>query len=187
MPDIFISHSYHNQDWVESLATALQAVGYTVWWQAYSETTNSARQRKASLQALQNARCVITVWSKQSVDSTWVLQETTLASRRHILLSVLMATVNPPLPFNEWQSYDLQHWQADTQDYRFRNLLQQIEHLVGRPDTTNTNAPTPNDQAQNTHHGLQQWLAATNNTKVATLVVLLCLLVGSFSMLLQLW
>lgn len=185
MPDIFISYSHHNQHWVEPLAAALQAAGYTVWWQAYSETTNSARQRKASLQALQNARCVITVWSKQSVESTWVLQETTLASRRHILLPVLMAAVNPPLPFNEWQSYDLQHWQADTQDHRFRSLLKQVEHLAGRPAATSS--PPSNHPTPEAHQGFQQWLATSNNTKVATLVVLLCLLVGGFSVLMQLW
>ncbi len=84
MSDIFISYSREDKERVSALASALQ--GWSVWWD--TEILTGEKFSQVIETELNNARCVIVVWSKQSVDSDWVQAEASEARRRGVLVPI---------------------------------------------------------------------------------------------------
>ena len=73
MSDIFISYSSHDRPWVKVLAEALRSEGWSVWWDRTTPT--GSNYYRAIENELDAARCVVVVWSKESVRSDWVPAE----------------------------------------------------------------------------------------------------------------
>jgi hypothetical protein len=78
MPDIFLSYSRVDQAIAQRFAEAFQQEGFSVWWdvvlkagEAYDEVTEKA---------LNDAKAVVVLWSKNSVGSRWVRAEATQAN-----------------------------------------------------------------------------------------------------------
>ena len=73
MTDIFISYSRKDKPWVKTLAATLVAEGYDVWWNP--EILPGQDYETVIKEALESTKCVLTVWSKNSIESTWVQAE----------------------------------------------------------------------------------------------------------------
>lgn len=139
MHDIFISYSRQDKPWVDTLAAALIAQGYAIWWDA--ELLPGQNFENAIKHVLDNARCVVTVWSTASVDSLWVREESSYALQRNVLIPVLYQPVTLPMPFGRIHTADLQGWQGDTNDPRFQTLLRGIAQYCPITTETEENAP----------------------------------------------
>jgi hypothetical protein len=68
------------------------------------------RWRETIGRELSEARCVIVLWSKTSIDSSWVQEEADDARRRGVLVPVLIDKVIPPIGFRSVQAADLADW-----------------------------------------------------------------------------
>jgi hypothetical protein len=77
MSSVFISYSRADRSAAKALASALTSNGYKVWWDA--ELVGADDFTDAILDALQNARAVIVIWSKASAKSRFVRDEARLA------------------------------------------------------------------------------------------------------------
>ena len=82
MPDVFISYAREDRERARVLAEALQARGWSVWWdrkivagQTFDETIE---------QQLETAKSVVVLWSEHSIGSEWVRNEAGLASERDV-------------------------------------------------------------------------------------------------------
>jgi len=64
MSDIFISYKREEQATARKLANALESEGWTVWWLRAGEHFDDVIEK-----ALNEAKCVIVMWSKRSVQS----------------------------------------------------------------------------------------------------------------------
>ena len=73
MADIFISFSRKDLSRVRALADALSTRGWSVWWDRQIPAGRTFDQVIA--EALASARCVVVVWSKESIASSWVREE----------------------------------------------------------------------------------------------------------------
>ena len=82
MADIFISYSRKDLSRVGVLADALSDQGWSVWWDRQIPTGRTFDQVIA--EALASARCVIVVWSEESIGSDWVREEADEGRRRGI-------------------------------------------------------------------------------------------------------
>jgi len=108
MVDVFISYSNKDLDLAESLAAALEAKGFTVWWDF--NLVGGANYRKEILQQLQAARGVIVIWTENSVTSEFVLDEADHAAAEKKFLPVRdhkLKIRNIPLGFRGAQTYPL--------------------------------------------------------------------------------
>ena len=128
IPDIFISYSSKDRDWVAELAEVLTTCGYKVWWDR--ELLPGDNYHKEIDNVLNKARCVVTVWSEHSVESKWVLAESGRADKRGVLIPVIYRPAVTPLAFDTSHNADLQHWQGDRDDVGFHQLLRSIGRVT---------------------------------------------------------
>ena len=105
---------------VRPLVEALEADGLSVWWDAHIGGGDEWRETIA--RHLDEARCVIVVWSKRSIgpEGRFVRDEATRALRRHAYLPVRIDKVDPPLGFGETQALPLSGWKGNRSDPRYR-------------------------------------------------------------------
>ena len=112
MSDIFISYASEDKKRVQSLAHAFELKGWSVWWDRRIPAGKSFDE--VIHEALKNARSVVVVWTKTSVKSTWVKNESRSGLRRNILFPVmLLDEVEIPLEFEHLQAAHLMDWQPE--------------------------------------------------------------------------
>ena len=131
MPDIFISYAREDIGSAKQLADALDSQGWSVFWDRTIPAGQSWRSYVGK--ALDEAGCVIVIWSKSSIESEWVYEEAGYGKRRGILVPVRFDAVLPPIGFSEIQAADLCGWTGSTTANSFRKLLEPVTTLLGRP------------------------------------------------------
>src|SRR5688500_3026158 len=103
MHDLFVSYKAEDRPRVAPLVAALEADGLSVWWDAH--VGGGEEWRDSIAKHLDQASCVIVVWSKRSTgkEGRFVRDEATRALRRGIYLPIRIDKVEPPLGFGETQ------------------------------------------------------------------------------------
>ena len=130
--DVFLSYKAEDRTRLKPFVAALEAEGFTVWWDAH--IGGGAQWREDIQEHLDAARCVIVAWSKRSVgrDGNFVRDEATRAQRRGAYLPVRLDLVDPPLGFGEVQALSLKGWKGDRSDPRFRAVAEAVRsHIAG--------------------------------------------------------
>lgn len=131
MADIFISYAREDQEKAGQLASALEAKGWTVFWDRTIPPGKAWREYIGA--KLNAARCVIVAWSKTSVESEWVLDEADEGRKRKILVPILFDEIQPPLGFRSIHIGDLSSWKGDLDSTEFNQLADAISGIVGAP------------------------------------------------------
>jgi TIR domain len=129
MSDIFVSYASEDRPRGEEFARALEGQGWTVFWDRTIPIGKTWRETIG--RELSEARCVIVLWSKTSIDSSWVQEEADDARRRGVLVPVLIDKVVPPIGFRSVQAADLADWDKKETTQAFRRLRADIAALVG--------------------------------------------------------
>src|SRR5215831_8005705 len=125
MRQVFISYSSTDRERAKRLAEAVEAAGYSVWWDrqiAPGEIFDEAIEA-----ALNQSACVVVIWSSASVKSEWVKTEAAEAAKRKVLVPVLLDSVTIPLEFRRIQAADLTHWNGSNDDSEFQKFLAAIQ------------------------------------------------------------
>lgn len=131
MADVFISYKKSDADRVRPLVTHLRDAGLDVWWDEGIQPSTSWRVEIAK--QLAAAKCVVAVWTQDSVDpeqGAWVMEEATHGQARKILAPVRLDLVSPPLGFGETQYADLAAWSGGADDPRFQHFLGIVQAIV---------------------------------------------------------
>lgn len=157
-PDIFLSYSREDLAVAHRFAQALLQEGYEVWWdqalatgQAFEEVTEKA---------LEEARAVVVLWSKNSVGSRWVRAEATQADQAGKLMPVMIEGCKRPIKFELMQTAELEHWNGDASDTAWRAFVSDLKRLV----------PETNPAPQNVAAALPVASAAAGNPRSASAV-----------------
>lgn len=142
MTDIFISYAHEDLERVRALVAVLEANHLSVWWDRTIPAGKSFRQLIES--GIADARCVVVLWSRDSITSKWVQEEADEGLRREILVPVLLDDIAPPLGFRSIQAANLTHWHDDADDPAIRRLLDDIAHVLpGKTTGPGTSAAKP--------------------------------------------
>jgi len=150
MSDIFISYASEDRSRAQMLSQNLERRGWSVFWDRtipFGKTWRETIERE-----LVNARCVIVLWSKTSIESGWVQEEADDAKRRGVLVPILIEKVQPPMGFRSIQAADLVGWSAAGPAPVFDRLLADIAALIGRlpKEAEETHAETGFEQKRET-------------------------------------
>lgn len=128
-PDIFISYAREDKAWVQPLAAALEATGRSVFWDQRIPTGQSWHSYIG--RALKSARCVVVIWSVNSVESEWVLSEVASGKRRGVLMPILKEVVEVPVGFDQIQAADLSAWRRGEASEEFTEFLAALASVLG--------------------------------------------------------
>jgi formylglycine-generating enzyme required for sulfatase activity len=137
--DVFISYNREDREIAKHVASALEAEGFSVWWDAalragetYDEVTE---------QNLRNAGAVVVLWSKRSANSKWVRAEATVGERSSTLVPALIEDCDRPVRFELVQTADLRHWRGERQDPHWRAFVQDVKTAISRRNAKAAPAP----------------------------------------------
>ena len=141
MPDVFLSYAREDQDVARRFAEGLAREGYSVWWdQALSAGQSFDRVTE---KALAEAKAVVVLWSKHSVDSNWVRAEATEAQTSSRLVPVMIEPCKRPIMFELTHTADLVGWSGDGADPRWRSFVDGLRPFAdAHPSATNAVAAT---------------------------------------------
>lgn len=129
MSDVFISYASEDRERIIPLVQLLEAQGWSVWWDRTifpGKTFDEAIQ-----EAIDEARCVMVVWSNASVRSRWVKTEAAEGDRRGILVPAQLDPCQLPLEFRRVQAAQLMGWRGGEDNVELQRLLGAISEILG--------------------------------------------------------
>ncbi|MHA7871259.1 MAG: TIR domain-containing protein [Hyphococcus sp.] len=136
MADIFISYARADRQRIEKLAAALEAEGYSVWWDR--EIAGGAEFSAVIEQELAAAKTVIVGWSAQSLGSHWVRDEADYARGENKMLPLSLDGSLPPLGFRQIHALDFSGWNGEASHAAFRDLCSALGSKAPAPADTAT-------------------------------------------------
>jgi hypothetical protein len=125
---VFLSYASSDRSTAQALASALSGRGWSVWWDR--TILPGKKYDRVIEEALNSARCVVVLWSRESVESDWVKTEASEGARRGILVPVLIENVTIPLEFRRLQAADLVGWNKSHSHPGFDNVARAVSALV---------------------------------------------------------
>jgi hypothetical protein len=131
MSDIFVNYKREDREKARLLAEALEAKGWSVWWDPklrVGEHFDNVIEK-----ALQEARCVVVLWSARSIQSQYVKDEASYALKLGKLVPATIEKVEPPFRFQGLHTVDLSDWDSSDRFPAFRKLIEDLSALLGAP------------------------------------------------------
>ncbi len=104
MVDVFVSYASEDRDRVHGLVRDIEAFGCSVWWDR--QIAGGAAFDREIEKAIDDAHCIVVVWSANSVESEWVRTEANEGLEKGNLVPVAIEAVRPPLAFRRIQTID---------------------------------------------------------------------------------
>lgn len=128
MADVFISYARGDAERARQVVDALTKDGVSVWW---DRLIPSGMNWDEAIEAeISNARCVLVLWSVQSVASVNCRCEALFARDAGILIPALIETCTVPLFQRTVQYSDLRTWSGAPDDAGWAALVNRIKtHL----------------------------------------------------------
>lgn len=125
VPQVTFSYAMSDRAAAQSITALLQAEGYDTFWDKDVAAFSAAAEAAA-----RSARCVIVICSYASASSKWVLDEAERAFSRKALVQVDLERVGPlfDAPYT-----DLSDWDGSTRAPQWRQMMEQIRAVCGRP------------------------------------------------------
>ena len=131
MASIFLSYAREDFGAAHALASALERLGHTVWW---DRRIKGGSQFAAEIEAeLAKAEAVVVLWSPSSVESAWVRDEASIARDSGRLVPATLSGARPPMGFRQYQSVNLTGWKFRRRSTRFAALAEAVENVVAGP------------------------------------------------------
>jgi adenylate cyclase len=128
MADVFISYARTDKERVAPLVTALEAKGWSVWW---DPEIAAGQQFDDQIEAEINAaRAVLVVWTPTSVASRWVRGEAREAADRGILVPVRFEDARLPMDVRALHTTDLDNWGEDPESPPFQEILRALGSMI---------------------------------------------------------
>lgn len=128
MAQVFLSYSHQNAAQAGQIADALAAEGYSLWWDrklaAASDFTSDIERQ------LNDAQCVVVVWSTSARNSLWVRAEANAALEQDKLVQLIADKAKPPLPFTMLHLLDFHGWGGDRQHQSWTDLNSSVRDVL---------------------------------------------------------
>jgi adenylate cyclase len=131
MSNVFVSYARSDEAQAKRVADALGAEGFQVW----RDDELPAHRVYADViqERLNSANAVVVLWSAEAAKSQWVRAEADAARSAGTLVQAQLDGTIPPLPFNQIQCADLEHWNGTEDSAGWRKLLASVTALAGGP------------------------------------------------------
>ena len=130
MADVFVSYARSDKARVAPLVAAIEAQGWTVWWDPGIDPGQEFdRQIAAELKA---AAAVLVVWTASSVESRWVRGEAREGADRGILVPVRFDGASLPIDVRALHTTDFDDWGENPDSPQAQEVLRALGTMIGR-------------------------------------------------------
>ena len=136
MADIFLSYAEEDRAAARRIVGVLELQGWSVWWDRRIPTGKT--WRSAIEDGIRDMRCMVVLWSSNSIGSEWVNEEAEEGRAAAKLMPVLIERVRPPLGLRGLQATDLIDWDGSNDAAAIRQLISDITAMMqahGAPRT----------------------------------------------------
>ena len=131
MSDVYVSCALRDRHRAERLVRELESLGWKVWW--HGQTPPGMTDANTSTDALRRSRCIIVLWSAESIESGWVRDEAKKGLRRKCLIPVRIDPIEPPKGFRSAPTVELIGWEGGAFEPAFRELISRLSAILGQP------------------------------------------------------
>lgn len=136
MADIFVSYASGDRDRIEPLIQLLEDQGWSVWWDRELIAGPSFTERIQ--EKLETAKCVVVVWSHNSIRSHWCRDEANEGLKRQCLVPLRIDDISPPLGFRSLQTACLLDWPEESGESErliagIRDCLGSLNEVLNQP------------------------------------------------------
>jgi ubiquinone/menaquinone biosynthesis C-methylase UbiE len=126
--DIFISYAKEDREVARKISKLFEDEGWSVWWDR--KIPIGKTWRNVLEQVLQNMRCMVVLWSANSIKSEWVKEEAEEGKTQGKLVPILIESVNPPMGFRTIQAADLIGWNGNNNLPGLQQLLAEMTKII---------------------------------------------------------
>jgi TIR domain len=126
--DIFISYAQEDESIAAQIALALGNEHYTVFWDKKIPIGKDWLQFIE--RTITQSRCVVVLWSENSLKSRYVREEAAEAADKAKLVPLLIDKVKPPFGFRSIQAADFSDWNPRRRSGTFDYLLSSITNII---------------------------------------------------------
>lgn len=130
MAEVFVSYSRSDKARAAPLVAALEAQGWSVWWDPV--ITPGQEFDRQIAEELAHASAVLVVWTTDSVQSRWVRGEARDGADRGILVPVRFGDAVLPIDFRAFHTIDLADGLDVGQSHAFQDVVRAVRALLGR-------------------------------------------------------
>lgn len=130
MADVFLSYARSDKARVAPLVAAIEANGWTVWWDPEIYPGQEFDRQIAA--ELKIATVVLVVWTPNSVESRWVRGEAREGAERGILVPVRFERVDLPIDVRTLHTTDFDDWGEDPQSPQAQEVMRALGTMIAR-------------------------------------------------------
>ena len=168
MTDVFICYAREDRERAGQVASALEACGWSVWWDRKIIAGQAFDQ--AIEHEIETAKCVVVLWSEDSIVSEWVKNEAAAAAERGVLVPVRIDDVRLPLEFRRKQTVDLLGWDGAPSHEGFQALCDAVAARATRAGVAQRQPALPLRRGFLWH---RRWTLGATAVAMAVLAVVL--------------
>ena len=140
-PLLFVSYSRTDLARARPVIDLLDQAGFEVWWDGRLEGGENYLQTTEA--ALENAACVVVLWSATSVASHWVRDEAQRGRERGCLVPLTIDGTMAPLGFRQFQLLDISAWDGRAASPEAARILVAVRARLGDTASDAPAAVTP--------------------------------------------
>src|ERR1700683_3445734 len=130
MADVFVSYARSDKPRVAPLVAAIEAKGWTVWWDP-EIFPGQEFDRQIALE-LKAATAVLVVWTPHSVESRWVRGEAREGAERGILVPIRFERADLPIDVRALHTTDFDHWGEDSRSRQAQEVMRALGAMIAR-------------------------------------------------------
>ena len=130
MADVFVSYARSDKARVAPLVAAIEAKGWTVWWDP--EICAGQEFDRQIAAELKIAAAVLVVWTPNSVQSRWVRGEAREGAERGILVPVRFERADLPIDVRAFHTTDFDDWRGDPQSPQAQEVIRALGAIIAR-------------------------------------------------------
>lgn len=127
---VFVSYARADEKSARAIIELFERSGYNVWWDGL--IPGGERFGAEIAKALESARAVVVLWSRNSNESHWVQDEASWARDRHKLVPLSLDGAKPPLGFRQFQCIDVSNGGLKASSPAIQRAMMAIADLTGR-------------------------------------------------------
>lgn len=135
-PRLFLSYTRADIATARRIIAVLEQAGFDVWWDGLLE--GGVNYLPTTEAALEEADCVVVLWSSRSVESSWVRDEAQRGRERNCLIPVSIDGTMSPLGFRQIQLIDITGWTGKPDAEEARRIVTAIKRQCANGEAVST-------------------------------------------------